>query len=312
VEALKTKYGAITGFQNLERYDSGTPASLIFTEQFEIKTPVGTIIPQYWVDDHGRRALKPVNFYNNGQLKKAPLQEAADIKTQYGIISAELVMFYDDGSLKKLFPLNGKLSGYWGEKDELTLAKDLELALPCGTIKAKPINLAFYRNGNIKSITLWPQETVEVQTPLGTMPVHVGISFYENGSVKSVEPAKPHTVETKIGSMSAYDNDPEGIMGDINSLQFNEQGEITALSTTENAIILKNPAGGQIKYSPSEKESLCSENTSVTIPLQIEFTSETIRFNHSVSEEYNLSECSVEVIGYGQKALNPFFICNCS
>ena len=312
MEALETEYGTITGYQNLERYDSGNPATLIFTERFEIKTPVGSITPQYAVEDHGRRMLKPVTFYDNGKLRKAPLQEAADIETQYGIISAELVMFYDDGSLKKLFPLNGKLSGYWGEKDEFALAKDLELALPCGTIKAKPINLAFYRNGNIKSITLWPQETVEVQTPLGTMRVHVGISFYEDGSVKSVEPVEPFTVKTKIGTISAYDNDPEGIMGDINSLQFNNQGEVTALSTTENALILKNAAGGQIKYSPTEKESLCSENASVTIPLHIEFTSETIRFNHSASEEYNLSECSVEVIGYGQKAANPFFICNCS
>lgn len=312
MEALKTEYGTITDYQNLERYDSGNPASLIFTEAFEIKTPVGNIIPQYSVDDHGRRVLKPVNFYDNGKLKKAPLQEAADIETQYGIISAELVMFYDDGALKKLFPLNGKLSGYWGEKDEFALAKDLELTLPCGTIKAKPINLTFYKNGNIKSITLWPQETAEIQTPLGTMPVHVGISFYEDGSVKSVEPAEPYTVETKIGPISAYDNDPEGIMGDINSLQFNNRGDVTALSTTENAVILKNAAGGQIKYAPSEKESLCSENVSVTIPLQIEFTSEAIRFNHSDAEEYNLSECSAEVIAYGQKAANPFFICNCS
>nr|WP_319491108.1 hypothetical protein [uncultured Desulfobacter sp.] len=312
MEALKTKYGTITGYQNLEKYESGNPASLIFTEQFEIKTPVGAIIPQYEVDDHGRRVLKPVTFYENGQLKKAPLQMAADIETKYGNICAELVMFYDDGSLKKLFPLNGKLSGYWGEKDEVALAKELELALSCGTIKAKPINLVFYKSGNIKSITLWPQETVDIQTPLGAMRVHVGISFYEDGSVKSVEPVEPHTVETKIGPISAYDNDPEGIMGDINSLQFDEQGEVTALSTTKNAIVLKNPAGGQIKYAPSEKESLCSENVSVTIPLQIEFTSDTIRFNHSASEEYNLSECSVEVIGYGQKALNPFFVCNCS
>jgi hypothetical protein len=312
MEALKTKYGIVPDYLNLEQYASGNPASLIFTERLEMETPVGIIIPQYSVDDYGRKALRPFTFYDNGNIKKAPLQEAVDIETKYGKIPAELVMFHDDESLKKIFPLNGKLSGYWGEKDEYALAKDLELKLPCGTIKAKIINLVFYKSGNIKSITLWPQETVEAQTPLGAMRIHVGISFYEDGSVKSVEPAEPHTVETKIGPISAYDNDPEGIMGDINSLQFNNQGEITALSTTENAIILRNAAGGQIKYSPSEKESLCSENVSVTIPLQIEFTRETIRFNHSASEEYNLSECSVEVIKYGQKAANPFFICNCS
>lgn len=313
MKLLKTKYGEIPGYQDLEQYTSGNPASLIFTEPIEIKTPVGGIVPQYSVDDHGRRVLKPVNFYDNGNIKKVPLQEAADIETKYGKISAELVMFYDDEAVKKLFPLNGKLSGYWGEKDEYALAKDLELKLPCGTIKAKIINLVFYENGNIKSITLWPQETVEVQTPLGIMPIRTGISFYEDGSVKSIEPADPYTVKTKIGPISAYDNDPEGIMGDINSLQFNNQGDVTALSTTQNAIILRNEAGGEVRYTPFKKESLCSANLSVTIPLQIEFTSETVRFNHSASEEYNLSECSFEIIEYGKKAANPFFICgNCN
>ncbi|MCG8551529.1 MAG: hypothetical protein MI799_14110 [Desulfobacterales bacterium] len=312
METLTTKYGEIAGYQNLEKYASGTPASLIFTERLEIKTPVGVITPQYAVDDHGRRVLKPVDFYENGNLRKAPLQEAADIETRYGKIPAELVMFYDDGTLKKLFPLNGKLSGYWGEKDEYALAEHLELQLPCGTIRAKPINLAFYQTGNIKSITLWPRESAEVKTPIGTIPVNVGISFYEDGSVKSVEPAEPCTVETKIGKISAYDNDPEGIMGDINSLQFNNQGDVTALSTTQNGIILRNAAGGEIKYTPSKKESLCSEKVEVTTPLQIEFTNETVRFNHSASEEYNLSDCSFEIIDYGKKILNPFFICNCS
>ena len=311
METLKTKYGETTGYQNLEKYASGNPASLIFTERVEIKTPVGVIVPQYSVDDHGRRVLKPVSFYDNGNIKKAPLQEAANIETKYGKISAELVMFYNNELLKKLFPLNGKLSGYWGEKDEYALAKDLELKLPCGTVKAKIMNIVFYENGNVKSITFWPQETVEAKTPIGTMRIRVGISFYEDGSIKSVEPAEPYTVETKIGKISAYDNDPEGIMGDINSLQFDNQGEITALSTTQNAIILRNEAGGEVRYTPSKKESLCSENVAVTIPLQIEFTSETVRFNHSASEEYNLSECSIEVIGYGKKSANPFFICNC-
>jgi antitoxin component YwqK of YwqJK toxin-antitoxin module len=312
MKLLKTKYGKIPGYQNLEKYASGNPASLIFTEPIKIETPVGVIVPQYSVDDHGRRLLKPVYFYDNGNIKKAPLQEAADIETKYGKISAEFVMFYDDELLKKLFPLNGKLSGYWGEKDEYALAEDLELQLPCGTIKAKIINIVFYKNGNIKSITLWSQETVEAKTPLGTMRIRIGISFYEDGSVKSVEPAEPYTVETKIGKISAYDNDPEGIMGDINSLQFNNQGEVTALSTTKNAIILRNEAGGEIRYSPSKKESLCSENVAVTIPLQIEFTDETVRFNHNASEEYHLSECSFEIIEYGKNTANPFYICNCN
>lgn len=310
MEILKTKDGTTPNYQRLEKSPSGNPASMIFTERVEVKTPVGTIIPQYSVEDHGRRVLKPVYFYDNGNIKKAPLQAPADIKTKYGKMSAELVMFYDDESLKKLFPLNGKLSGYWGEKDEYALAEDLELELPCGVINAKIINIVFYKNGNVKSITLWPLETVEAKTPLGPMRVRVGISFYEDGSVKSVEPAAPCAVKTKIGEISAYDNDPEGIMGDINSVQFNNRGEVTALSTVNNAIIVTKPSGEKVKHAPAEKESLCSENVTVTVPLQIEFINEKVRFNKMLSDEYDFSKNTFEVIKYEKQAVNPFYVCS--
>ena len=310
MDVVKTRYGVVPGYLNLEKYASGNPASLIFTERFEIKTPVGVIVPQYSVDDHGRRMLKPVNFYDNGNIKKAPLQEVAYIETKYGKISAELLMFYNDELLKKLFPLNGKLSGYWGEKDEYTLSKEFELQLPCGTIRAKIINIGFYKNGNIKSITLWPQEAVEVKSPIGTMRIRVGLSFYEDGSLKSAEPAGPYIVETKIGKISAYDNDPEGIMGDINSLQFDSKGEVTALSTTNDVIIVKAVSGGEVRYAPSEKESLCSEQVAITVPLQIEFINGKVRFNKSISDEYDFSEYSFEVVKYEKKAVDPCYECS--
>ncbi|WP_321491651.1 hypothetical protein [uncultured Desulfobacter sp.] len=310
MKTLTTKYGAVPGYQNLETHTSGNVASLIFTERVEIKTPVGVIVPQYSIEDHGRRILKPVFFYDNGNIKKAPLQDAACIDTNYGKIAAELVMFYNDGVLKKLFPLNGKLSGYWGEKDEYTLAEDLELSLPCGRIRAKMINIAFYESGNVKSITLWPQEIVEVSTPIGSMRIRVGISFYEDGSIKSVEPAQPFVVETKIGKISAYDNDPEGIMGDINSLQFSKLGEVTSLSTINTAILVKTVSGEEVKHAPSEKESLCNEQMTVTVPLQIEFINEKIRFNKSVSDEYYFPENSFRAVNYEKKAANPFYVCN--
>lgn len=311
MDVLKTKYGEIHGYQNLEKYASGNPESLIFTERVEIETPVGLIVPQYSVDDHGRQILKPVYFYDNGNMKKAPLQEAAYIETKYGKLAAELVMFYNDELLKKLFPLNGKLSGYWGEKDEYTLAEDLELHLPSGRISAKIINIAFYKNGNIKSITLWPQEVIEAKTPSGTMNVKIGISFYEDGSVKSAEPARPYEVETKIGKIVAYDNDPEGIMGDINSLQFSREGEVTSLSTTYNAITVRNASGEEITYAPTQKESLCSEQVLITVPLKIEFLNEKVRFNKNFSDEYNFSECTFDVIKYEKKkAADPSYDCH--
>ena len=310
MEVLKTKYSEISGYQNLEKHASGNPSSLIFTERVEIETPIGVIVPQYSVDDHGRQMLKPVYFYDNGNIKKVPLQDAAYIETKYGKLSSELVMFYDDEILKKLFPLNGKLSGYWGEKDEYTLSEDLELKLPCGTISAKVINITFYKNGDIKSLTLWPQETVKITTASGIMNVRIGIAFYEDGAVKSVEPAEPYEIETKIGKISAFDNDPEGIIGDINSLQFDSNGEVISLSTVSNSVKVKNASGEEVIYTPSEKESLCSELVKITGPLQIEFVNGKVRFNKSFNDEYDFSECSFEVIKYEKKAADPLYECS--
>jgi len=309
MEALKTKYGEISAYQNLEKHASGSPSSLIFTDRFELETPAGVIIPQYSVDDHGRKLLKPVLFYDNGNIRKAPLQYAAYVETKYGKLSAELVTFYKNEVVKKLFPLNGKLSGYWGEKDEYSLTEDLELELPCGKINAKIINIGFYKDGNIKSITLWPQETFEAKTPGGVISARIGISFYENGSVKSVEPAKPCSVKTGIGEITAFDNDPEGIMGDINSLQFDNAGEVTALSTVGNTVIVKNVSGEVIVYSPTEKESPCSEKVKITVPLHIEFGNGKIRFNRSSACEYELSEFSFEITAYDKKAADPVYDC---
>ena len=128
------------------------------------------------------------------------------------------------------------------------------------------------------------------------MRVRVGISYYEDGSVKSAEPAEPYAVETRIGKILAYDNDPEGIMGDINSLQFDSEGDIKSLCTTYNSITVKNASGEQVTYTPSEKESLCSEPVAITVPLQIEFFNGKVRFKKSFSDEYDFSECSFEVI----------------
>ena len=311
-----TRYRALRYFARLPPYDAESGSLALCTAHFILlpsdpavtSNALATLIvfPLVGVTPACRRLGLPAM----PGKQKAPLQEAALIETRYGKISAELVMFYNDELLKKLFPLNGKLSGYWGEKDEYALAGDLELQLPCGTISAKVINLVFYKNGNIKSLTLWPQEAVEVTTPAGLMRIKVGIAFYEDGAVKSIEPAKPYAVDTKIGKIWAYDNDPEGIMGDINSLQFDRSGAVTALCTTNNVITVNTASGEEVCYAPSEKESLCSEGVGVTVPLQIEFTDGKIRFNKSASDEYNFLDCTFDVTPYEKKAANPFYVCS--
>lgn len=309
METVVTKYGSISNCLNVEMHQSNQPASLMFTQYQEINTKVGIVVPQYEVEDYGRQQHRPVYFYETGNIRKLPLQDKKTVRTKHGIFSAELLMFYEDGSLKKLFPLNGKLSGYWNEKNEYAFAGEQKISLPSGDISAKIINLGFYPSGNIRSITLWPEEQIEAQCPVGTIKVRKGIAFYENGSVRSLEPAALEAVKTPIGTIKAFDNDPEGICGDVNSLQFDNQGNISSLCTISNRIIVTSDSQLINTYEPSKKPSLCSDLVKISIPLQMEFLAGKIRFNHNPHHEYEIPKYSFRIESYADKIQAPVYEC---
>jgi hypothetical protein len=309
MKELKTEYGVIKEYLNLEMHDSGQPASLMITGYTELKTPYGLLVPQYEVEDFGRMEHKYLIFYPNGTLRKVPLQEKQDINTNYGTIAAEMLLFYKDGSLKKLFPLTGKLSGFWSEENEFALAEDLTLKLPVGEITAKMISLGFHNSGNLRSITFWPGEIISINTAFGNIETRTGISFYDDGRIKSLEPALPTPVKTPIGTLQAFDNDPDGISGDLNSLCFDPEGDISALCTTSSRVIVTVDSETQATYEPMEKESLCSESVKVAVPLQIQFISGKVRFNKNPNDEYDIAACTFKIEAYIADLVIPIYEC---
>ncbi len=309
MNAVYTKYGAIKDYLNLEMYGSDQPASLMLTGCAEIETPYGTLRPQYEVEDMGRKEHKCIVFHPNGTVRKVPLQDKQDIETNYGSITSEMLLFYDNGALKKLFPLTGKLSGYWTEEKEYALAEDLNMTLPSGEITAKMISLGFFKSGNIRSLTLWPGESVSMNTAAGNIKIRTGISFYEDGNIRSLEPLFPTPVETSIGTLEAFDNDPDGISGDINSLCFDQSGKVSALCTTSNRVIVTIDSDTQKTYEPMVKESLCSESVKVAVPLNIEFIGDKVRFNKSNHNVYDIAGCSFEIEAYVANLVIPRYEC---
>ncbi len=306
---IHTPYGVIENYVNLEMHDSATPASLLLASYMEIPTSCGTLVPQYQVQDQGRQQHKPVLFYENGNLRRVPLQDQVQVETKYGAFPAELLMFYEDGALKRLFPLNGKLSGYWSEKNEYGLAEVHTVNLPCGEISAKMINLGFYASGAIRSLTFWPGEIVPISCGLGTIEVRTGIAFYEDGGIRSLEPAIPTAVETPIGTLQAFDNDPEGICGDVNSLRFDQTGDLCALCTISDRIIVTTASGDSRTYQPSEKPSMCSDLVKMALPLLVEFIDGQVRFNNSKRDEYDVAACSFEIHVYAGQTALPSYEC---
>lgn len=82
-------------------------------EKIILETSVGNLVPRYTLDEQSRKKESPVRFYKTGQLKSVPLEEPTDIATPVGMIQAELVTFYKSGALWRIFPLDGRISGYW-------------------------------------------------------------------------------------------------------------------------------------------------------------------------------------------------------
>lgn len=242
-------------------------------EAIKLETKVGFLTPIYEVEDHGRQKLSPVKFSSKGLIKTINLQTATKVETSIGEISAEMITFYPEGQIRRLFPLNGKLSGYWSENDEHKLAETIEIQTPLGIIKAKPIYFHFYETGELKSVTFWPKERIVIETHIGPINIKTGISFYKSGKLHSLEPAEQTIIDTPIGRIKAFDPDPIGINGEKNSLSFYEDGTLERISSIATKVEVNDT-----EFSPSEVPSLCDEEIMMLLPLKIEFGSEMYKY----------------------------------
>ena len=139
MESIQTKYGVLNGISSVEFYPDGSLKECILSALNRLATPYGELIPQYETDGIRRKYVKSLSFHQNGNLKSISFQKATIISTPLGAFPAELVIFYPGGEIKRLFPLNGKLSGFWSEEDEYQLAQEIEFSFSFGFFKQKVI-----------------------------------------------------------------------------------------------------------------------------------------------------------------------------
>lgn len=274
LEIMETNYGPLRGVTNFDSYPNGQLKSCMLGEENTIHTEVGCLVPQYGDDEFGERQKKhrsALSFHPNGQIKSAALQDPAPIQTALGTFDAELVTFYEDGAVNRLFPLNGLVNGFWSENQERALARKLDFDLPIGKFSAKVIGIHFYPGGALKSLTLWPGETIRILTPIGEMDVRAGFSLYENGCVKSVEPARPIAIDTPLGSITAFDPDVIGMHADRNSVEFSPSGDLVSLKSLATGITATGPDGTQTKIEPLVLESLLDSSDTRIVALKIDF-----------------------------------------
>lgn len=305
---FNTIYGTLSGVEFRTLFSNGKTDGCLVSKENTLETPYGKLVPQYEAEDMGRRPVKPFFFYKNGAIKSIALQSQTLMRTPVGGIPAELVTFHESGAIKRIFPLDGHLSGFWTSKNEFELAETVTIESPIGNLSAKFIGVQFYESGALKSVTLWPGEALTIASPLDSMRVRTGIAFYEDGRVRSLEPAGIVKVETCIGIMTAYDNDPQGIHGDLNSLQFSPDGTVEALKTISEEILVTDQLGNELLFSPALKDNPCGNERKVIVPMKVQFSEGRIILDGNSQSSFNLKQCSVEVRPFDRKAA-PAYSC---
>ena len=307
--SFQTKYGVIKGISSIDFYKNGMIKECSVEEENTLDTPLGHFIPQYGDDGVRHKFIKSLAFYDNGNIKKIALHEQNKVMSSIGEMDAELVMFYENGNIKRIFPLNGKITGYWTEDNEFELAKPTKFKLSFAEFEKKIINVQFYEEGSIKSITFWPKELLTIQMPFGKIGIRYGMGLYKDGNIKSIEPAFPIIVNTPVGKISAFDVNAIGINGDNNSLNFYEDGSIKSLLTTTDVIILSDDLGNRFSFEPGLRPSMLDEDGMDIVPLKLEFFDDKVRINENDETTYSINKYNFVVKNNTFKAVNKCGSC---
>lgn len=291
-----TQYGLLKGISTVQFYNDGNIKECKLDSYNEIKTSYGKLIPQYEDDGLRRKYIKSISFYNSGKIRSISLQQQIRIKTSIGELPAELITFYESGMIKRIFPLNGKITAYWTERNEYNMAEEINFHFKFGKFKKKIIGIKFYETGSVKSLTFWTADKISVNIPCGNIDSRIGISLFENGSIMSVEPLKPTLIKTPIGNIIAFDINAVGINGDINSLSFFEDGSLNTIYTSTDKIEVKEKNGTVTFFEPRLKRSILNENAMDVISLKIEFYDGKVKFNGNAENEFDIDDCEFTII----------------
>lgn len=309
METVATQYGQLHDLTFAEYYQDGALKACILNNPNRLVTPWGILTPQYEESGFRRKYGSSIRFYRNGVMQRIALHQQTLIHTPAGLFPAELLTFYESGHLKRLFPLNGKLSAFWSEENEYELAQDFDFQFSFGSFKKKIITIRFYENGLVQGVTFWPQDFPVLQTPVGEAETRIGITLFESGRLRSFEPCKPLTVHTPIGDFKAFNPTASGIHGDTNSLVFHEDGSIHSLATSSDMVTVTGNNGEKTVFAPMVKPGGPGEVAICLNPLWIKFDEGRVglAIGSERKSNYSIDQCTFSV-----SHLPPIIIGGCN
>ena len=308
MKSFITEYGILSNLVDHNLHENGTLKDCILKGYNIITTKYGDLIPQYDYIDVRRKYIKSISFFKDGKISRISLNKQTPIETPIGIIDVELVTFYPNGNIDRIFPLNGQLSGYWDEEQEYALAKNINFSFPFGNFISKVTGIYFYEDGHVKGLTLWTNEIIEIDTPIGKQSIRNGLSLYGNGNIKAFEPSVPLSISTPIGSILAFDDSGYNFFKECKSVNFNEDGSLKSVMTSKQKITVIDSDKNIHVYEPKCYEDFDDGNLYI-YPLEVDFFNKSVSFNNLNS--YVIEECNFLI---DELAQNSSTMCthNCS
>lgn len=301
MQDVKTKYGTLKGATVANVYNTGEVEDYLVEEESNLKILDYNFVPLYGFVDTRRKELPSVKFYKDESIRSLSLNEATPINTSIGSFEVEKLTFYKSGEINRIFLLDGKLSGYWSEEDEYTLANEHEFRFIFGQFKAKVMSIHFYQSGEVQSITLWPKERVEITSNNIKINARIGVSLYKDGSLATCEPVRPTLIDTPIGKIEAYDRNAIGIHGEDNSLKYYQDGGIKSLITSTDLIEVYKDGSLVYVHSPKNVRHYSNSEELDLETVAIEFLNNTVIIDNN--SKYNFNEYEFRIKPFGEKKL---------
>lgn len=202
----------------------------------QVKTNYGYFTPCSDASDLRKKYRLPVEYYPDGTVRSVYLQDISEVTLPSGTYQAEFMTFYEDGSIKRLFPLYGQLSSYWGVEDEAKDAPEYVFTINKEQYKLRPQCIFFYPSGKIRSITLWPDDLITVATSLGPVKTALGIEMYEDGSIRSIEPSYGTVFSTCYGDIKPFIIRKHMMHAENASTVFSGTGELQSTATLSTSV----------------------------------------------------------------------------
>ena len=243
---------------------------------FRIKTAYGNLVPCYDSSDVRKRYREALDRYPSGALRSIYLQDRTVIETQVGKLHAELITFYECGTIKRVFPTYGKISAYHTEEDEYEEADVDRLSVGNSSVSSKMQCVYFDRSGYVKSITIFNKDKMNFATKYGMIVTDLGAEFNEDGGLVSIESVFQTELYTEFGTLHPFNPHRDPMHAEKGSLGFDDDGNIIRFATVRDRIILKDKNGKQKEYVPRIEEDPYT-GFPVWVPVKAWLEKETIR-----------------------------------